>query len=411
MAQYIKQGDIFGRVGSGLAKGLSEQVPKEMERNRLATGLKNLGEQKNLSPFQQYAGLVGVAHDYPQVVQSGSDLLRQQAYLNSLQNQYEGGGPSSGSRGYVPTQEELDSPLKGEIPTLADEKSTQESYKNYIPPQEQEERRDAYENFQKNPARYGYQFDNALAERKSITQRNMERQKAFQEQEKIAIGKEDILKNALIKETQKLGLTDVQPEIYQKYEQKMIEAILPKKDGGEGLTQNEAAQKYSQEIRQIYRNNKDLESMSSWSAWDYNRLLDTLKNDFASRGDEQLLMDKLVADHHHSPEYAAYRAYGLSDKEKKALKSLEYRPSTTGLPGFPLKQFEYEKIKKAMGSSGSPLAIAYKLSKQGYNPTEWLDYLNNNRDHLEVWQADQLSKPHNIINLQDIWIEAWEKAK
>ena len=76
MVHYVKQGDIFGRIGTGLAKGLSEQVPKEIERNRLATGLKNLGEQKNLTPFQQYAGLVGVAHDYPQVVESGSNLLR-----------------------------------------------------------------------------------------------------------------------------------------------------------------------------------------------------------------------------------------------------------------------------------------------------------------------------------------------
>ena len=70
MAQSISQGNIFGRIGSEIGKGLSEQVPKEVERNRLQSSLKALGEQKDLDPFQRFAGLVGAAHEYPQIVQS-----------------------------------------------------------------------------------------------------------------------------------------------------------------------------------------------------------------------------------------------------------------------------------------------------------------------------------------------------
>ena len=83
MAQLIKQGNIFGRIGSGIGKGLAEQVPKEIERGRLSSALKELGEQKDLTPFQQYAGLVGAAHEYPQVVQSGAELLKQQGIRNA----------------------------------------------------------------------------------------------------------------------------------------------------------------------------------------------------------------------------------------------------------------------------------------------------------------------------------------
>lgn len=85
--------NMFGRIG----KGLGESIPKEFERNRLATGLKQLGEQKGLTPFQQYAGLVGAAHEYPQVVQSGAELLRQQGIRNAYSNM--GKGNQRGQQG------------------------------------------------------------------------------------------------------------------------------------------------------------------------------------------------------------------------------------------------------------------------------------------------------------------------
>ncbi len=93
MAQYIKQGNLFGRIGSGIGQGLAEQLPKEIERGRLSAGLKELGEQKGLSPFQQFAGLVSAAHEYPQVVQSGAELLKQQQMRDAYK------------RGRVPGQE------------------------------------------------------------------------------------------------------------------------------------------------------------------------------------------------------------------------------------------------------------------------------------------------------------------
>lgn len=87
MSYSVKQGDIFGRIGTGIGKGLSEQVPKELERNRLSSALKSLGEQEGLTPYQQFTGLVGAAHEYPQVVQSGAELLRHQGQRQAYTNQ------------------------------------------------------------------------------------------------------------------------------------------------------------------------------------------------------------------------------------------------------------------------------------------------------------------------------------
>jgi hypothetical protein len=86
MAYSVKPANIFGRIGTGLGKGLAEQLPKEMERNRLASGLKQLGEQKDLTPFERFAGLASVASDYPQLLQSGERILNQQANANAYRN-------------------------------------------------------------------------------------------------------------------------------------------------------------------------------------------------------------------------------------------------------------------------------------------------------------------------------------
>src|SRR5260221_4789961 len=51
-------GNIFGRIGKGLAKGLSEQLPKEIERGRLSAGLKNIAGNKDLSEVERYAELL-----------------------------------------------------------------------------------------------------------------------------------------------------------------------------------------------------------------------------------------------------------------------------------------------------------------------------------------------------------------
>lgn len=83
MVQYIKNANIFGRIGENLGKGLAEQLPKSVERGRLSSALKDIGERKDQTPFQQFTALASQASDYPQIVQSGSELLRQQAQGNA----------------------------------------------------------------------------------------------------------------------------------------------------------------------------------------------------------------------------------------------------------------------------------------------------------------------------------------
>lgn len=410
--QKIQQGNIWGRIGSGIGQGLNEQLPKEIERNRLASGLKELGERKDLSPFQAFAGVAGLPGSTPQIQQTAGNLLMQQNYLNSLRNQYEG---NQANKPYVPTQEDISKPVRGEVPTLADPQSTEQSYKNYIPPTEQEERADAYEDFKANPARYGLDFENALKARKAITERNLQRQKAYQDQEKIAVGKEEQVKNALEDETKKLGLrnekglTHIHPKSYQKFEEKVLNAVRSKNDGGEGLTQEQAIKKYSKDLLQADRDYQDIKNLSAWSPRDFNRRVNELEKHFGARDERQPMMDELIANYDVSPAYAAHRSYPVKGEELKTLNEItKFNPYGSAKP-TQLNDSIYEKLKKDMGKTGSPLSFAYELEQRGKDARGWLNYLTNHRDNLEVWQADQLSKNVNSFDLKDEWLRAWEK--
>ncbi|CAB4133778.1 hypothetical protein UFOVP264_17 [uncultured Caudovirales phage] len=409
----IAQPSIFGRIGTGLGKGIAETLPREIERGRLASGLNKLGNQKNLTPFQAFAGLAATPGITPQMLQSGSDILRQQQYLNALKNQYEAqGGPQSAKQvGYTPTPEEVAQPRKGEIPTLATPEATAESYKIFILPTEQEERQNAFANFQANPARYNYNFDDALAEQKAITARNEKIQQSYQGQEATAVNKEEKVKEALADEVKKLKLNNIPPKAYQKFEEKILNSVLSKKEGGEGLTQEQAIKKYSKDLDQANRNYLDLSSLSSWSPLDFNRRVNSLQKDFASRGEQQQMMDQLVSDYELSPLYAAHKAYPIEKGAIPTINKLKNQISTSAAPGAVVSRLNdptYEQLKKEMGKKNSPLSIAYELQSMNQDPRGFLNYLNNHRDDLEVWQADQLTKNLNIFDLKDIWLRAWE---
>lgn len=419
MAQYIKSGNIFGRIGSGIGKGLAEQVPKEIEHARLRTGLQNLAneaDQGNLSPAQFAARAAGTYGATPQITQTFGELARQQGYLNSLKNQYdnESTNKMQSQRTYMPSEQELKQPVKGEIPTLATPEATAQSYKEFIPPTEQEERADAFENFKNNPARYKYDYENALQERKAITSRNSQIQKSQQESEKTAVEKTDKIKTNLKNEIQKLGLKNIPPIPYQKIEEKIINSMLPKTEGGEGLSQDQAVNKYSKELNKINDDYLSLNSLSSWSPKDFNRRLNSLQKDFASRGEQKQLMDTLIGEYKISPTYAAHRSYPI-EGEMPTLNRIKQTPVHT-ISGKPIRgknvpspnDNTYKKLKQEMGKKNSPLSIGYQLDQAGWDAKGWLKYLDNNRDDLEVWQADQLNKNSNTVDMKDAWLSIWE---
>ncbi len=82
-------GNVFGRIGKSVGQGLSEQLPKEVERRRLSNSLESLGSSnENLTPLQQGAQLIRGGFT-PEQVQQYLPMLQQQnmrqEYLNANQ--------------------------------------------------------------------------------------------------------------------------------------------------------------------------------------------------------------------------------------------------------------------------------------------------------------------------------------
>lgn len=106
MAYSVKPANIFGRIGTGLGKGLADQLPKEMERNRLASGLKEFEQDyQNLTPIQQLSRAAAIPGATPQLLQSLTELAKIQNKGNAYRNLAgERGGPKASA--YTPQNEQ-----------------------------------------------------------------------------------------------------------------------------------------------------------------------------------------------------------------------------------------------------------------------------------------------------------------
>lgn len=106
MVQVIEDkysGNIFGRIGAGLGKGLSEQLPKEIERGRLSAGLRKFEKERaNLSPVEQFTRLAGIPGFTAEHLYTLAPLLQQEAKRREGQQGFGPGGNLP--QGQIPQQ-------------------------------------------------------------------------------------------------------------------------------------------------------------------------------------------------------------------------------------------------------------------------------------------------------------------
>ena len=421
MSYEVKQGNIFGRVGTGIGKGLAEQVPKEIERHRLSSGLKELGDKKDLTPFQQLAAFYSVpgAADRPELIRSGTEFLRHQAKANALSNQ------KSERTTKFPTPEVSSAQKEtsgSQTPSLPQPEEFEQVQKGYIPPTPEEKLQEASQLFDKNPALFNYDPQNAINEVDKRASEREVRQGAIEKQyEKLDNIQKNVV-NRLNEHSNRLGV-EIPSDVYSKVENEAIQATKPKSKGGGGLTEQQAMKDYGKKLDEISREYEDLDSLGGWGitgrkAANTLSSYNNLQNKFAKRDDQRNFADKLISSAGVSPTYAYSQAYPVHNvpelnREIKGLKDLKSIRITA--PGFAdeatSRTLEIApKLAAALGDKGSPLAVAYELEKKGYDPDAWIEYVTNHVDDLDLKksQADQLSKPRNHFGtLADWWLQQW----
>ena len=151
------------------------------------------------------------------------------------------------------------------------------------------------------------------------------------------------------------------------------------------------------------------------------RAIKSLQHKFEERDDLENFAQSLVGMNGLSNPLAFNLAYPLS--ANKALEN-EY----SGLKDLNSKSYQYQtpqaktensrvntlsivpSLANKLKSTDSPLSIAHELSRKGYDPTVWMDYLRENRDKLKLSerQGRELDKTTNFVPpLNDIWLETF----
>lgn len=430
MAQEIKQANIFGRIGSGLGQGLGEQLPKEIERGRLSSGLENLNKQQNLSPQEYFTKALSIPGllDRPQVIQSLENLARQRAVMNSVQQQQQnvnnqlrnpaqnqrniGGEPSGYSsattkEGVKATLNPYIPPSGPEIENMARQKLANEPY---IYPNIESARSAVNNEIAANTAQSNAQ----------INKRNLQQDVQTKAQKEL---KDEIatrganIPGRMMSNLQKQAIQDVKDE---------------------KLTENEAGIEYGKQAEKIDR---DLSKVRGWGGIDLitNKPKDlfssvrAIREKYPEREDRRDLAEIMVGENGLSPQFA----FGLMmpvnetpelNKELKSLPNIKPRiEKAVGLPGLAGLGFSKPKsidpisktreispkLLKSMGTTGSPLAAMYELEKKGYSPDEFKSYLLDHKKQLTEDQYDELGLTQKGFSglLNDIWFRSFTGIK
>lgn len=406
------KGKLGSSIGASFGQGLAEQIPKEIERSRLASGLQQFEQQSaNLTPIQQLARLSSIPGITPQMIQSFGELGKQQSQANALSNRKQienqpQPSPFPKKKPNKNTQENA--------PSITQSKPLEEIQEGYIPPTYEQKLDRAGELFNSNPAIYQNNpqlaiqaVDQEEAQKKAIIDANLNKHKNLTDIQ-------DNVVNRLKSHSERLGVNKVPANVYSKIEDEAIKATKSKKEGGGGLTEQEAMKKYGDKLDEVNRQYESVDTLGNWSMTGRKPSstltnIRSLQKDFKKREDTENLADTLISSNGLSPLMAYSLAEPVSDiKELNAYMSklprIEYTSSED--PSYETDKIS-EKLFKLLGD-GSPLAVAQELKKLGYDPDTWMNYATKYKDKLNVKQGRQVDKPRNFLStFNDWWLSSW----
>jgi hypothetical protein len=419
----LHQPSVFGRIGTGLGRGLSETLPKEIERERLASGLKDLGDKKGLSAFQQFAGLASTPGITPQMIESGTNLLRQQAIINSINQQNE---PPPRSQPF----NVFDQDKKG-TPSATTTESTEAALNPYIPPSGPEQEQLARKLMAAEPQVYPT-IESARQGVGSQISANVQQSNAKLAKRDLEESVQNAAEAKLRNEIGTVGAT-LPGTLTSRLQQNAVDDVTSKE-----LSPDQAKVKYGKEADAL---SKTFANIRSWGnigliGNSSKELLTSIKGlqQNAKNGNFQKeAADSMIADNGVTPQFAYATMYPVGDikplnDELKKLPNIKPRlekvSGSPGLAGINLARPNNEnqkqlttdivpKLAKAMGLEGSPLAVAYELDQKGYDSQIWKDYLLNSDINLSDYQRDELEKPQPGFFgwLNDWWLKSFSGVK
>lgn len=411
-------GNVLGRLGAGIGQGLSEQVPKEVERYRLSSGLKKLNQENIKDPLEYYTRALGIPGITPQMVESLGRLAQQRLQNQSLLNQYPQGSLPGENQpgGNISTRE-------GTLPpSIGTPKGTQATISPYISPEPEQLEAEATRLFRENPGRFKNDWQNAYDLVTSREDRKRQKNLDEQAQRTGQASVENTLKTKLQNQAKRYGAETVPGNELEAIENLAVKSVLPKSQGGEELPEEQAAKKYSKMLDAIGRDYSSLNSKKGLTKYtrssDIVKELEPMRKRFEERGMLENFADTIQSKLTLSPKRAYAIAYPL-DEKSPLFQGLEKLPklnpaefSTKAIRRVQSEKF-IPQIADDLGNA-SPLAVADYLQKKGYDADSFLDYLIDNEPLFDFSEQQQreLSKSRKTFGaIGNIFFDTFKRKK
>ncbi len=414
----------FGQAATGFAEGanktLSEQLPKYIQQGLLSQGLRNLSQKKDLSPMEYMTELSAIpgAAQNPALLQSFSKLYREQLKRQGLQQPQARPSPFQGVQ---PTSNDQGSAS----PSLTTPEVFEKTQEGFIPPTKEEEIAIAGEAFNKNPELFENDPQKAIQWAAENTKREMNIAEAYERKHGRLTTLQDNVVNRLKKFSDTLGVK-VPANTYSKIEDEAIQSTKPKKEGGQGLTEQQAMKKYGEKLDEVSRDYEAINTIGNWGITtrkpsETARSIESLQTKFKERGDVENFADKLISTNKLSAPYAYSKAnptkdYRGLDSKLRSIPNLETTETmfeTVKDPNSKVKTYEISKsLAPFLKEGASPLAIAFELDKKGYDSSSWLDYLKDHREELGLSESQgrEIDKPKNLFGtINDWWLQTFSE--
>lgn len=431
MAQEIKQANIFGRLGSNIGRGLSEQLPKEIERYRLSEGLKQFeNEAEGLSPLQQYSRLAAIPGITPQMLQTLPEILKYQnqriGRADQAKNFDSGMGQESiqsGGNASVGQQrlEAVGNKPNNNSSSVTTRSALDATLKPYIPMSQQQKIAQAVQRQKKYPQAFP-KFEDALADVNSEDQQNQIINQSLQGQRRNEQEVQSTLQNSIQEHVnrnlQKQGsgtYADIPGEIQERLLNKGIDLLT---NPNSKLTEKQVAQIIGKEALDIAKDFSELSQIKSesWltqSPSSNKSRIRKLSDKFKSRDESEIFTNKLIGQGL-TPPYANYLAYPISNNKKinNEIRNLPSRKRSISYKDPEKNKIETERIADKLfndiQSEDSLFTIALELQEKSYDPQAFMnriDKLNASKDRLNKRQARELEKNKTFKpSLSDLYL-------
>lgn len=436
MVQIIEQSDRFGKIGKSFGEGLAEQIPKEVDRYRLSSGLRNLEkEAPNLTPFQMYTRAASIPGISNQTLAGLPEVLRQQGkrgYFtgpggNAATNQATPLGPNGpvgpasaieapqatkpgevGGATKAPTQ-------PGDLPKTQDIVTGSPLAQNLMPyiPLTPEQNRNAVAQAleQMGPYATPEEAQNIVNQNENLKQQRIaSNQETYQkreiERDKATIALDEAMKLKLQKETNSELFKDLSGEQVKDLQRGMIDELATS-----NISIPEAADKWSQNALDIAKTNQlvNTEISKYQSPEKTLKSLMSLQKNYSKHGMERTYYNRLK-EKGFSPQKSALIAMPRSSIVKRHIANAPKAPSyISGEKSGKYAANQAKEIGRIITSQDSPLAIAqeYKTKYQDFDETGFFDYLRENQDQIGLSPAQKNEIAEGESQLIPHWMDLW----